>query len=464
MKTNNIPLNYITLKFDSEKLEEKFYRYSVKQSLKLIRVAMILGCLLILIFGILDIWMVPEKIWTVWGIRIGMVLVLVVTYILSFNSIFKKYARLFMSMLIIILGMGIISMVLVSESTGGYFYYAGLMLVIQFAHGLIRLRFVHATIATIFIALTYLLIAWGIKNTPGTLIINNSFFLFSTIIIGMFISYSLEFYMRNNFWQRKTLSRQENLLKLEYRRKTRELDDVRQLQLSILPQNIPLHPNIDLAVSVKTALEIGGDYYDYNVLENKKLNFAIGDATGHGAQAGALVTASKILFTCWKDNQDIETFVNQASSSIKQMGMPKLFMAMIAGTFNNGNLEVAGGGLPPALFYRKQSQTLEEISLRGFPLGCVTNYSYKKINIGLQSGDLILFMTDGLTELFNSNNEMLGLERIKHAFCEVVNEKPSVIINYLNKTAENWRQGFPLKDDVTFLVFKVNTNSFLNGK
>jgi serine phosphatase RsbU (regulator of sigma subunit) len=142
------------------------------------------------------------------------------------------------------------------------------------------------------------------------------------------------------------------------------------------------------------------------------------------------------------------------------MGMPKLFMAMVAGTFNHNSLELVGGGLPPALFYRKQSQTIDEISLKGFPLGCVANYYYKKTNIGLKNGDLLFFMTDGLPELFNSNNEMLGLERIKHAFCEVVNEKPSVIIDYLNKTAENWRNGFPLKDDVTFVVFKVKDNSF----
>ena len=81
-----------------------------------------------------------------------------------------------MDILVIIIGAGVIAMVLVADFEGGYFYYAGLMLAIQFAHGLIRLRFIHATIVTILIAVIYLLIAWGMKSTPGTIIINNSFF------------------------------------------------------------------------------------------------------------------------------------------------------------------------------------------------------------------------------------------------------------------------------------------------
>ena len=401
--------------------------------------------------------MVPERLWSVWEIRIALVIVMLAMYFLSFRLFFRSHAQTLMSILTIILGVGIINMVLISESEGGYFYYAGLMLVIQFAHGLTRLRFINATLSSLFIALAYLIIAWGIKSTPMEVIINNSFFLFATVIIGMFISYSLEFYMRANFWQRKILSHQENLLKTEHDRKTKELENVRQLQLSMLPQVILQHPTIELAVSFKTAFEVGGDYYDYHMDENKRISFAIGDATGHGAQAGALVTASKILFSCWSENEDLLTFVNRTSRVIKQMGLPQLFMAMVAGRIENNMLELAGGGLPPALVHRANSRTIEEIPLKGFPLGCVTNYSYKKIYVELNQGDLLLFMTDGFPELFNSNKDMLGMEKIKQVFKEVVDEKLPVVTEHINKVVENWRNGSPLQDDLTFLVLKVKT-------
>ena len=458
-----IPVNYFTLKFDSKTLEQKYKRSSVKQSLRIIRISLILGCILVPVFGILDLWMVPDRLLEVWTIRIALVLIMLLVYSLSFRNFFRFHSQTLMSIVTIILGLGITSMVLISDTEGGYFYYAGLMLVIQFAHGLTRLSFINATISTLIIALIYLLIAWGVKNTPAELLINNSFFLLSTVIIGMFISYSLEFYIRGNLWQRIKIAQQEKLLKSEYHRKSKELENVRQLQVAILPKKMPEHPNIELAVLSRTAVEVGGDYYDFSVDKENRINFAIGDATGHGAQAGALVTAAKVMFSCWSEDQDAATFINQTSKTIKQLGLPQLFIAMVSGWIESNRIELAGGGLPPALIYRADEQKVEEISLKGFPLGCVTNYSYQKICVKLNPGDSLLFMTDGFPELFNENKEMLGYEKIKQAFCEVVNEKPSEIVSYLNQFVDGWRNNFPLQDDLTFLVFKVKNNLSIQG-
>jgi serine phosphatase RsbU (regulator of sigma subunit) len=454
-----IPVNFITLKFDSEILELQYRRSSVKQALKVIRLSLILGCTLVSVFGILDLWMVPDHLWTVWGIRLTLDVVMLIVYILSFQNFYRNNGQTLMSIVTIVLGIGITGMVLISDTEGGYFYYAGLMLVIQFAHGLTRLSFINATISTIIIALAYLFIAWGIKSTPTEIIINNSFFLFSTIIIGMFISYSLEFYIRGNFWQRINLAHQENLLKSEFYRKTKELDKIRQLQLAILPKKVLEHPTIELAVSSRTAAEVGGDYYDYCIDGSGRISFAIGDATGHGAQAGALVTAAKVMFSCWSEDEDVTKFINHTSKTIKQLGLPQLFMAMVAGKIDNNKIEFAGSGLPPALIHKAITGTLEEIPLKGFPLGCVASYEYKKNCVMLNRGDTLLFMTDGFPELFNSNKDLLGYEKIKNAFCEVVNETPDKIVNYLKRMIDNWCDGFPLQDDVTFLLFKVKSHN-----
>jgi sigma-B regulation protein RsbU (phosphoserine phosphatase) len=363
-----------------------------------------------------------------------------------------------MSIVTIVLGIGITGMVLISDTEGGYFYYAGLMLVIQFAHGLTRLSFINATLSSIIISLLYLLIAWGIKNTPTEIIINNSFFLFSTVIIGMFISYSLEFYIRGSFWQRIKLAQQENLLKSEYHRKSRELENVRQLQIAILPKKVLEHPTIELAVYSRTAAEVGGDYYDYNLDRKNRINFAIGDATGHGAQAGALVTASKVMFSCWGEDENVATFINQTSKTIKQLGLPQLFMAMVSGRIESSRMEFAGGGLPPALIYRAIKQKVEEISLKGFPLGCVANYSYRQSCIDLDPGDIVMFMTDGFPELFNSSKEMLGFEKIKNVFYKVINEAPKLIVQSLNEYIDSWLNDSPLQDDLTVLVFKIKSS------
>lgn len=279
----------------------------------------------------------------------------------------------------------------------------------------------------------------------------------------MFISYSLEFYIRGNFWQRIKIAQQEKLLKSEYQRKSKELENVRQLQVAILPKKVLEHPAIELAVSSRTAVEVGGDYYDYNVDKENRIKFAIGDATGHGAQAGALVTAAKVMFSCWGEDQDSATFINQASKTIKQLGLPQLFMAMVSGRIESNRLEFSGGGLPPALIYRAEKQKVEEISLKGFPLGCVVKYSYQQSCIELNAGDTVIFMTDGFPELFNSNKELLGFEKIKKAFGEVINETPKQVVHYLNEYIDSWHDNFPLQDDLTFLVFKVRDNQRSQG-
>ncbi len=459
IQKRRVPINPVSLNFYSGFSEKQYKIVSTKESLRLVRISLLLAAFLYLLFGILDIWLVPEHLHLLWGLRLLVSIVLIVFFILSYQKFFKKYMQPMLVVITFVVGAGIIGMVIISESVGGYFYYAGLMLVIQMANGLIRLRFIYATITTFFMSLLYLLIAWGLKNTPVTLLINNSFFLFSTLIIGMFINYSLEYYMRWNFFQRRMLNRQEYLLKSEYNRKTRELEDVRKLQLSILPSRILEHPAIDLAASFNTAVEVGGDYYDYYTDKNDVLTFTIGDAAGHGAQAGGLVTAMKILFTGLSPDKDILTFMKEASAAVKQLKMPRLFMSMIAGRIYDGKLELAGGGLPPALIYRKRSGSIEEIPLKGLPLGFVANPSYRKITVNLHPGDILLFMTDGFPELFNSENKMIGIDKIKEAFSESVDGNPPVIAERLNRTVEDWLNGTALKDDLTFLVFKVKNNA-----
>ena len=88
----------------------------------------------------------------------------------------------------------------------------------------------------------------------------------------------------------------KKLLQLENERKTKELEEARQLQLSMLPKELPKLPNLDIAVYMKTATEVGGDYYDFIVGLDGTLIVAIGDATGHGMKAGTIVSMVKALF------------------------------------------------------------------------------------------------------------------------------------------------------------------------
>ena len=158
--------------------------------------------------------------------------------------------------------------------------------------------------------------------------------------------------------------------------KKKELDEARELQLSMLPKELPKLPNLDIAVYMKTATEVGGDYYDFQVGEDGTLNVALGDATGHGMQAGTLVTLIKGLFTSEVSNKEILNFFNDTSKTIKEINLGRLMMAFSLLKIKGKLLQFSSAGLPPMYIYRKNSKSIEEVDKQGMPLGAMRNFKY----------------------------------------------------------------------------------------
>jgi len=114
-------------------------------------------------------------------------------------------------------------------------------------------------------------------------------------IIGFFIAMSV--YLSRDFARtnKKIAEREmeQKLLEAENARQSKELEEARKLQLSMLPEKPPSVPHLEIAADMKTATEVGGDYYDFHLADNGTLTVAIGDATGHGMKAGTMVAVIK---------------------------------------------------------------------------------------------------------------------------------------------------------------------------
>ena len=244
-------------------------------------------------------------------------------------------------------------------------------------------------------------------------------------------------------------------VKAENERRARELEEARQLQLSMLPKNIPQLPHLEIAAYMKTATEVGGDYYDFHLGEDGTLTVAVGDATGHGLKAGTMVTAVKSLFDTLAYHPDIPHIFERLSRTLKRMNLRGLFMAMTMVKVNGQQLSVSIAGMPPVLIYRAASGEVEEIAIRGIPLGSLTNYSYKQQEAVISTGDVVVLMSDGLPERFNQQREMLDYAPIKQTFAEIAGLSPQEIIAQLINTGERWADGRPQDDDITFVVIKI---------
>jgi serine phosphatase RsbU (regulator of sigma subunit)/ligand-binding sensor domain-containing protein len=251
---------------------------------------------------------------------------------------------------------------------------------------------------------------------------------------------------------------EKRALQAENERQTKELEDARLLQLSMLPKEVPDFPGYDIAVYMKTATEVGGDYYDFSAAPDGALSVAFGDATGHGMQAGTIVTLMKGLFLSDACRFDIQVFFNHCSRAIKEIRLGRLFMAFTLVRLKGKNLSFSSAGMPPLFLYRQNDGSVEEILLKGMPLGAMKNFPYVLHEADLLPGDAVLLLTDGLPEQKDAAGEMFDYARVQSAFADSAGGSTQEIIGRLVQEAERWLNGASPDDDITLLVIKKKAN------
>ena len=321
-------------------------------------------------------------------------------------------------------------------------------------HTLSRIKFIYTTAITWIFIVAHIVLVQNISMPDIVVTQSISFF----PVINLFLmsaSYWIEYNIRDNFIKSKQLHLSRQQLETENKRKGDELASVKELQLSLLPEKCPPLKSVDIAFNMETATEVGGDYCDFTRGFDNSLSFAIGDATGHGARASTMVMATKMLFNEYASRKTVSGFLRHATSTIKNLKLPKLYMAFAFGRITGNKLEISGAGIPPALLYKSSTGKIEYIELKGLPLGTFVVSEYEEKEYILEPDDILLMMTDGVTEMFNSNEEMYETNLIEKQIKEITHLPAQEIIDHLFKYAHEWRGNEPLHDDMTMLILKI---------
>ncbi len=256
---------------------------------------------------------------------------------------------------------------------------------------------------------------------------------------------------------RKEQEIQQRILALEYERKSADLEEARRFQLSMLPKSVPLHDRYDVSVFTLTAAEVGGDYYDFHVAPNGVLSVTIGDATGHGAKAGTMVTVIKALFAGYTPEVMPAQFLRDAAEKVKRMDLGRMAMALLLARFDRDRLTVASAGMLPGYVHRRGSGRIEEVARGATPLGTL-GADYHDVDIDLAAGDTVLFMTDGFPELENESGQQLGYTSAVSEFVAAANGATADdVIASLAAAAKRWNGERPPNDDVTFVVVRAKS-------
>jgi serine phosphatase RsbU (regulator of sigma subunit) len=205
---------------------------------------------------------------------------------------------------------------------------------------------------------------------------------------------------------------------------------------------------------MRTATEVGGDYYDFVTGDGGTLNVGFGDATGHGMQAGTIVTLMKGLFLSEAARSGIQEFFHHCSAMIKGIRLGRLFMAFSLVRIKGSAISFSSAGMPPAFLFRRDTGKVEEIQLRGMPLGAMKNAPYGLHELTMEPGDTLLLLTDGLPEQKNPAGEMFNYERVIETLTTIFPARPQVVIEQLVRAGEAWMDGVALDDDITLLVIQ----------
>lgn len=265
-------------------------------------------------------------------------------------------------------------------------------------------------------------------------------------------------------WRRLQRQKQEALVELDLQRKTQELDFARRVQLSMLPEKHMDTGNLTIVGKMRTATEVGGDYYDYFHLTDHHVCFLLGDATGHGLAAGLAVGMTKMGAAVWSmgGNVDLEEMMRELNLGLKAALKERTMgMALGAGIIDLRTLEVSltFAGMPFPYHYRAKTQRLKTLVMKSPPLGFMRKVTVRTQTLTLEEGDYLVLISDGLPERFNPENHLWGsgaLERRLRRICGAQHSARDVC-RHLFDACDIFADGRRNEDDMTILVLQTQT-------
>jgi serine phosphatase RsbU (regulator of sigma subunit)/predicted ester cyclase len=265
---------------------------------------------------------------------------------------------------------------------------------------------------------------------------------------GLHHSVGNEALVRNLTWRFRAAEARER------ERIEQELQVARQIQQELLPEATPKLDGWQIETCYEPAREVGGDFYDFLVLEDGRLGLVVGDATGHGMPA-ALVMATtrgmlRAVVQSLRSPGEVLARVNEALVA----DVPSsTFVTCLYGILDpeSGRLLYANAGhnLP----CRRHDSQADELRARGMPLGLMPGIEYEEKEATLEPGDITLFYSDGLVEAHNPRCEMFGFSRLRRLIAEYAEEGSlahSLMDELRSFTGEEWEQ----EDDITLVTLR----------
>ena len=237
-----------------------------------------------------------------------------------------------------------------------------------------------------------------------------------------------------------------------------ELSVAARIQSDMLPKDYPPFPDrkdFDLFASMNPAKEVGGDLYDYLLLDSDHLMITVGDVSGKGIPAALFMGKTKVLldFFALMGNSP-KMILERTNEQLCKGNESGLFVTCWLGilTFSTGELCFANAGHPyPVVYQNGEFKFLKERP--NLILGAMQDVPYEEHSIKFSKGNRIFAYTDGVTEATNSDNKLFGDMRLLEALCGTENFSAPETLKKIKNSVDAFAEGSEQFDDITMLQF-----------
>ena len=253
---------------------------------------------------------------------------------------------------------------------------------------------------------------------------------------------------------RRGLEEHDQLISIQ-----QDLQTAREIQQAILPKCFPPFPDrkdFDIYAAMNAAKEVGGDFFDFFMIDNDRIGFVIGDVSGKGVTAAIFMAVSRtIIRATGLKGIPADECMNYVNNLLCSESVSSMFVTVFYGILNtsNGDLEYVNAGHNPPFILSPTGLKTVELT-KGTVLGGIEHFNYKSRRMTIDPGDTLYLYTDGVTEAFNSEGNMYGEKRLGNLLKANLRAGHKEIVKITLADVAAFAAGILPSDDITLMAIK----------
>lgn len=232
----------------------------------------------------------------------------------------------------------------------------------------------------------------------------------------------------------------------------------REVQMNLLPKQLPRLPHFEFAAVTIPAQEIGGDFYDFISTGERTCEIVVADVAGKGLSAALLATLGKgVLYgQAIQVNSPLEQITHSnrvLRSCVPRKSFITMLLALVDADTRTVTISNAGHCYP--LLYRSALKKTELLRVPGMPLNFTDTLICQEQTIAFQPNDYLILYSDGVTEAQSGSQEMYGIDHLQTLIDSSGEIDPGLLMQKIIDAVKLFSKGVPQSDDITLVILKA---------